>query len=310
MKKFLISIFVAAIVLWIVMLGCDVFVSRRLSESSDRRFVVWNEIQKGNIDADILIMGSSRAWTQYSTSILDSILHCNSYNLGIDGSAFNRQLMRYNVYALHNDSPKLIIQNIDFMSTLGITDGYEREQFFPYMFDVNFRDIIHDEPFSFMEKYVPFFRYYGYENILKDALGFDPLWKYSLYKGYEGQVFPWDDSKLEMLDTINFECNKKVINDFCNFYKKVTNDDIQVVFVYAPLYIGALKKMGNIDTYVSLYDSIATEHDIPILDYTYSYLSYDTIYFYNASHMNKKGAELFSTMLAFDLNSLNIINVK
>ena len=56
-----------------------------------------------------------------------------------------------------------------------------------------------------------------------------------------------------------------------------------------------------------MFDNIAKKYDIPILNYTYDSLSYDTLYFYNAMHLNKMGAEIFSTKLARDIDSRGIL---
>jgi lysophospholipase L1-like esterase len=56
-----------------------------------------------------------------------------------------------------------------------------------------------------------------------------------------------------------------------------------------------------------MYDSIARKYNIPILDYHYDPISFDTAYFYNATHMNKRGAELFTAKLAHDIDSLRIM---
>jgi lysophospholipase L1-like esterase len=77
--------------------------------------------------------------------------------------------------------------------------------------------------------------------------------------------------------------------------------------VYAPLYIDATEKIINIEGMYQMYDSIARKYNIPILDYNYDPISYDTIYFYNATHLNKKGAELFSVKLAHDIDTLGIL---
>ena len=114
-----------------------------------------------DIDADVLIMGNSRAWCQYSPLILDSILGTNAYNLGLDGSCFDRQIARYDIYRHYQATkPKCIIQNVEYF-TLGKTIGYEREQFMPYMMYPYFRQRICEvEPFKKLELYVPMYRYY------------------------------------------------------------------------------------------------------------------------------------------------------
>ena len=59
------------------------------------------------------------------------------------------------------------------------------------------------------------------------------------------------------------------------------------------------------------FQQIADQYNIPILNYQYDSLSYDTNYFYNRLHLNRKGAEKFSRQLANDLKKngyLKLIN--
>ena len=54
----------------------------------------------------------------------------------------------------------------------------------------------------------------------------------------------------------------------------------------------------------AIYQSLADRYGCQILNYTYDSISHDTLNFYNASHLNRRGAELFSTKLAHDLKEL------
>lgn len=294
------------IILWALL--CDYIISSSLKHNHDRRFMVWTDIQKGGIDADVLIMGSSRAWVQFSPKIIDSLLHVNSYNLGIDGSHIDRQILRYDIYRAHNKKPKLILQNIDFISTLTTKYGYEREQFFPYMFfDLKYREkVAKIEPFKWYELHVPFVRYYGYTGLIKEA--FAKRNNDELYKGYHGFERTWDGSNLLLMDSLSFRSEPALVDAFIQYVEQGKKEGIDFVFVYAPFYVEAVKKVTNLNEMYAVFDTIANVCDVPILDYTFSYLSYDTTYFYNASHLNKNGSELFSIMLANDLDSLGIIN--
>ena len=62
--------------------------------------------------------------------------------------------------------------------------------------------------------------------------------------------------------------------------------------------------MTNESQMYEMYDTIATRFNIPILDYNDIPLCYDTAYFYNGTHLNRTGAEIFTTKLAQDLESL------
>ncbi len=303
MRKFLFQILCICSIILFIAIVADVYISSSLRRSNDNRFVVWTEIANTKINANTLIMGSSRAWVQFSPKILDSILHTNSYNIGINARTINSQRLRYDFYCSQNIKPNLIIQNIDFMSTISQKSQYAREQFFPYFSNRQFRDIMHYEDITWQEKYIPFYRYCNLDVFRQYQ---DTSYKVH-EKGYIGVERTWDGTVFAQIDTIRFHCNDTLKSMFIDYVQKVKSDSIDIVFVYAPFYIETMNKVINLNEMYSTFDSIAKAYDVPILDYTYSYLSYDTTYFYNASHLNKQGAELFTTMLANDLDSLGII---
>lgn len=307
MKRFLQTILIVLGLLLAVSIPFDYVFSNHLAHSKARKYVVWNDIIYDSVNADLLVLGSSRAWVQYDTYIMDSILHINSYNLGIDGSAFNRQKLRYNIYSHYQKhTPKIVLINIDYNFTLLWTIGYEREQFFPY-FHIRYagKEMKGMEPFSLGELYLPMFRYYrqGVYSILLESND-----DTTLYKGYEGKDKKWDGTKYFGISTYHFDKNEKTEKIFDSFLEQLKGKNVKVVFVYAPIYIGLTNKVDNLSECYETFQYYSDKYQIPILDYTYYYLSYDTTYFYNATHLNKSGAELFTTKLCHDLDSLGIIS--
>jgi hypothetical protein len=95
---------------------------------------------------------------------------------------------------------------------------------------------------------------------------------------------------------------------FDDYLSRAKIEGIKIIFVYTPLYIGATRKIENLKEMHILYQKLADKYSIPILDYTYMGICYDTIYFYNAMHLTKTGAEIFSDSLANDIRRLGIIN--
>ena len=107
------------------------------------------------------------------------------------------------------------------------------------------------------------------------------------------------------IDTVEFVCNPEAVDIFNQYLAQCQEEGIRVVMVYAPFYIGATQKMGYAaDSMFTLYQSFANHYGCDILNYTYDSISFDTLNFYNASHMNSRGSELFSTKLAHDLKGL------
>lgn len=302
MKAFLYKIITFGTIVLLLAIAIDIGFSRLLMRSNDRRFEAWYDLMHGKIDADVIVTGSSRSWVHISPIILDSILNTNTYNLGIDGSGINRQVRKYRLFRKYNRPPKLIIQNID-RSLLNETVGYEREQFFPYFWNSSMRKEFYDmEPISFAEKYIPLVRYEGMYKL--SLLQSQPKF---LERGYKGLDRIWDGKIYNTIDSVTFSYDDSSLELFDAFLKEVTDEGIKVLFVYTPLYIGATYKMTNLDEMRTFYQRIADKYSIPILDYSYMDICSDTAYFYNAMHLNRKGAEIFSDSLANDIKRLRIL---
>lgn len=307
MKRFIKIVGIVAVLLFGLNLGIDYAISHKLQHSIDRRYVGWSKIINEQLEADLVIMGSSRAWVQYSPAILDSVLQINTYNLGIDGSVLNRQIIRYEVFNHYQTKkPKYIVLNIDYFSAHEWSYGYEREQFFPYMWDPYMRkEISKVEPISWGERYIPVYRYVTYKG-LYNVIHEKP-WDSKTYKGYMGRDCTWEAKAYEELTAFHFDADERVMAMFEQFLEERKKEGVKVIFCYAPMYIGFTNKVENLEEFFACYKGYAERYDIPILDYTYHELSMDTTYFYNASHLNRRGAEIFSTQLAHDLDSLNLI---
>lgn len=309
MKKFLYKILLFTFLVLICAFGLDFFLSYRLRKNHNRMYVAWNQVYNDSTFYDVVINGSSRAWVQYNPLILDSILDVNSFNLGIDGSAINRQIIKYKKYCELHGNPKYLIQNIDFL-TMSYTMGYEREQFFSYFFYD--RDLIQQydlyENFSWEEKYLPVYRYLGYDDVITEALFQDNKKHFFEYltKGYFSRDDEWDGSVLYAMDSVGCAIDTSAVSLFIDFLHEATDKKVKIIFVYAPIYVGAREKMVNEEQMFTMYDSIAKIFEIPILDYNDIPMCYDTTYFYNATHLNRIGAELFTTKLAHDIDSLGI----
>lgn len=313
MKKFLKHIFIWSIIAIIIAVFFDIMITIGLRRVDIRKYAAWNDIYRGNICADLVVVGSSRAWCGYNTYILDSLLHCNSYNLGLDGHYFDMQLVRYQTYRRYNSKPKVVIVNADF-STLGATTShaqYEREQFFPYICDETLIDAVKDKKdISILERFLPLFRYYGYRDDYEDGvLAFFGKTKFTdggMYKGYRGDEDSWKVGPLPERDSIKIETfDVPTIKLFVTFIEHLSKEDIKVVFVKSPVYEDFYQFI-NLQKSDSIFNAIAKHYNIPVLDYYLSDINKDTSNFINYTHLNKKGSELFTMKLCRDLDSLGV----
>lgn len=316
MKRFLNTILLLLGILFVLNAVLDVCFTRSFRHSQNLMYDAWNRIIYDSIDADLLVMGSSRAWVQYDPKIMDSLLSVNSYNLGLNGSHVRRQIVKCKVYLHYQQKkPSLLIVNLDYFGNWGKdggSGGYQREQYYPYLANPYMRKLIREqEPFGIGELYVPMYRYYcqGMLTVFDEITGANAAYdKEHWYKGYySGMRQEWKGTQLAEIETIRFGCLPGVEEKFDAFLSELRKENIQVLFVSSPIYYGATEKLENFKDFYDFRKHYSEKYDIPVLDYIHDPICYDTAYFYNASHLNTKGAELFTTKLCHDLDSLGIL---
>lgn len=303
MKKFLCSILWFVVPTYVILAIGDYLFSSKAIESNLFHIESWYDLVQGKIDADIIVMGNSRAFVHVDPIILDSILGKSAYNLAFDGSSINRQIEKYNIFRKYNRKPELIIQNIDYITLVSMV-GYEREQFFPYFWNkIMQKEIISSEPFTIWEKYVPLFRYY--RNLDRhDIKGLLTSTARRQVKGYQGKDKQWDGTEFRKIEIARYAETEKAIKLFDEYLAKAREEGIKIIFVYTPIYIGVTQKLDHPEKMHARYQEFADRYNIPILDYSDMEICNDTTYFYNAMHLNKLGAEIFSDSLANDIKRL------
>jgi lysophospholipase L1-like esterase len=70
------------------------------------------------------------------------------------------------------------------------------------------------------------------------------------------------------------------------------------------VYVEGQKFIDNRDELRVFYNSVADQHNIKYLDYSLHNICNKREYFYNATHLNSRGANAFSSILAKDIKPL------
>ena len=307
MKKFIRNFVVFLLCVTSLAYIIDYSISHGLSKMEDYRFQTWNDIVNSNINADLIVMCNSRAFSHYSPAILDSVLHMNTYNIGIGGHPFNVQYLRYKLYRRYNKKPKIIIQNIDFLTLTNSRIGHEREQLFPYIQDSFLRNQLSDVGYSNLEMYIPLYRYFGYSMVIKNGLTeFSGLKHYNhqpSIKGYRPEAGKWDGTELSRLERIKPVMDTKTIRLFEKFLMECRNEHITVFLVNSPLYVEASRKMEKTLEFKQLIQSFSEKYKFQYLDYSTDSICSDSSLFHVAVHLNQNGANIFTRKLAIKLKS-------
>ncbi len=285
-------------------------IDKGLQKSKSQYFDVWNEIRSGGINADVLVMGSSRAWVHISPAILDSSLHLSSYNLGLDNWSFLMQHCRLKVFLEHNPKPRLIVHSLDYLMFEKNKELYGDIQFLPYMEDETIYEATEGYmgSFNMLQRFVPMYKYRNNGDLMIEGiasfLGFQ-VNKSHKYKGYEGMVKNWDSTFADFVHEnpkgYKVQLDSVIIKDFERYLQYCNDNKIPVILTYTPEYYRAQQITTNRQEEFALYHYFAKKYGCVLLDYSQDSLCYNTDYFYNSQHLNKEGSEIFSRKLARDL---------
>lgn len=312
MKKFLFKIsFYLLIVLSICFLG-QYFINNGLRNYYDDMYGDRNKIFSGQINADIIILGSSRAKVQVDPRIIESVTGFSCYNFGIMASRVFLEKFIWKAFLNHNRPPKIVIKNIDYFSLKSEGNIVYKETFLPYLSEPEAEILKEIDDKIWVEQIIPIYRYRGNREVvftgLKSFFGIISEPTLYHYNGYSAVSNKWSE-EFEEINTANmqiipvaeelkygFDYLKKLIND-C-----ITNN-IQLVLVHMPMYIDLNQPQisEHTDSIFTAINKFVIDNNLEYWDYSKDSLSYNKKYFYNSLHLNKFGAEIFTKQLAKDL---------
>lgn len=269
------------------------------------------QLLSDTLNADILIMGNSRALCSYNPAVMEKVTGLRTWNIGVSGQPFGISYFRYQLYSQHNQLPKLLIINIDNNELEMIENGFGREEYYPYFSDSTVRSYLDIYGFTWKDFYIPMYKYFGdYKLIgygLMSAVGLYPSPPQQHYHGFDNCDLPFDGEALRdvlrnnQLDSACCEADAVQLLD--QFLAALRQQQVAVVLCYAPQYQELYRRLQLSDC-MDVYRQLSEKYDVPILDYASVSWANDSSYFYNANHINRLGSELFSTQLSHDLDSI------
>ena len=303
----------------------DLYISSKLKNYNEYPWEneVWNDIYNQNIDADISIYGSSTAWQHLNPKVIEDTFNIPCYNFGMGASNFFWQYLRHREYLKFNNPPKLIILSVD-INTYQKRETYQNANFRPYML-WNFRVYknlrLQNKMANGVEFLIPMVRYIDFnkKNIFKSLSNinnkktysetFDKVFKIQKsgafrYQGYRGINSEWTNDLEKAKDRFQhykIKVDTTLIRLLEDFICEVNKKNINLIFVYAPTYYEGQSFVENRSEIVSAFERLSREHNIPFFDYSNSSICHEKDLFYNALHLNNKGAVIFTKKLVKDI---------
>ena len=269
---------------------------------------VWNKAVKGEINARIIICGSSRALVHFDSNLIAGVTGRSCFNLGLDGTRYDLQNPMLLTYLKYNTKPDLVIQELD-ITGLGRAESiFNPELFVPYLNEKPVARMLGElDPEFRRDKYIPLasFARFGSGLIGRALQGFIPA-KYSpedlRISGYWPRDIDWgsefDDFKQSHPGVVTYPIDKIETDSLEGILKEARARGIDIVLVYAPEYYENFALTKNRKEIFAYYGSLAAKYRVPLWDYSGLALNHSTKYFYNSQHLNSRGATIFSKIVA------------
>lgn len=277
-------------------------ISIRIKDKAVTGYDNWNATS--NINADLVLLGSSRCWAQLDPRFFEETYNLKTVNIGMNGhSELTAIQLRLENYLSKNKAPKYAILSYDPIIIPGSfknntnfinKNNYARFAFLPTKEN---RDLVNYFKFDNLEKYIPLYSLFKYQ-LFEDCV---TLKNKSIFKeGFECNDEQWDTIKNPVSDVVKKYFVKN--NEINNLKKQLfrlkllcEKNSIQLLCIQTPVY-----KTGYDQLVFEKSATICKSMNIDFIDVSSSLIRNNIDNFYNSSHLNKKGVIEMNKLLKND----------
>jgi hypothetical protein len=288
-----------------------------LHKSDNYEFKKFIDIKENKNYFSLLVLGSSKARNHYNNFILDSSLNVKSFCIGSIASFLDVNKMMLEYYLKYNKPPKYLLLDLSIYSVQAL----DKLPFIAQYMGTLDEDIIYDfllkkDKSFWLYKNIPLsgllinryalreslysFRFLFSGSKSNETTGYIPL---------DGDFFGKRYAKYQEYvskgpETVSIDNDKiKNLYDIINICRE---NNIKIVLVFSPIYNGFLNNIENREFIISTFKKASIENNVMFMDYSQNSMGSQQKYFFDLDHLNRKGADEFSKLLAKDLK--NIIN--
>jgi hypothetical protein len=277
---------------------------RRIRTSA---FGTVNRVMKGDVNADIVITGSSRALVQYDPRTIASVTGHSAFNLGRNGSQTDMQVAFFKAYLEHNSKPKIVLHNLDAFTFVTTREVFDPAQYMPYIDDpALYNELSKINPDTWKSRYLPLYGYvvedmnFAWITGLGGFLGWNPPEDYFL--GFNPRHRSWgsDFQKFKASNPhgVSFGIESAGIRDLEDMIQTCRQNQVQLILVYSPEYSEMQAITNDRAQVFGLFHQLAERYHVPLWDYSNWEFGGNRDFFYNSQHLNATGAAYFSGDIA------------
>lgn len=307
-----------AVVAVIVALGVDRWITAGLRRAKDTATGDLHQVMSGQINAQIIVSGSSRAMAHYDPFILQQETGRSVFNLGRNGSHIDMQLAVLKAYLRHNTKPELIIQNMDPHTFAPTTEVYDPAQYIPFLReDSLYEALVKIHPEAWKWKYIPLYGYAVEDMRLAWVEGAVNWFRHEVrarnMRGYSPKDKEWsgdfDRFKAQNPNGHKAEILPAGIRQFEDLIHTCKQAHAPLLLVFSPELFEMQAFTVNRDQLFRLFKEIAQREQIPFWDFSSSAVCKQRTYFVDSQHLNRRGASAFSTELGERLQHSGLLSV-
>lgn len=298
MKKYLVRliVFFAAVVLVDMAFGYGM--DRLYLQAKGGEIKETNDVCINN-QYDIVVMGSSRAHHHYVPEIIEDSLGRTCFNIGKDGNGI---VLMYGFYKMivERYRPSLIIYDVSRFDVYKIAEDQNNTRYVSMLKPYSNRAGV-DEIFnslSWQEWVKTYSKLYRYNSISLETIRqcfFPTSFCADGYLKLEGSF----EGNPRSVEPQFGEKDELKLNLFNEFVSSTIENDIPLVCVLSPHY-----QVVSSSAYDTI-KRICELHDIPFLDYyAFAELSQNKEFFEDPSHMNDRGARVFTNEIIKVLDTI------
>lgn len=314
MKKPLIRIFISIVLAIIICELAYLFVAQQVRKHECHMSQKLTEIFENKTPYDILFVGSSKTHTDINPQIIDSICHTNSYNAGVDGISLFEFKMIFDGYLANHPPPKLLVLSFDLHSFTGKKDFFKNVQYFPFVNNEVVDTTLNNNGNNTERiKWFPFLNLTNYSDdqkiiyYLKNQKGITEIQKGEFdYNGYLSNTLETISSKTpEVHFPTTLEFSQNGLNFLQSILEKCRLSNMKVILVYSPEYNSILiKNYTNATQIFKSVKDLAKKYEVPLLRNDSLKLCTNPDLFFNVGHLNRPGAQVYSRILANQINQI------
>ena len=255
---------------------------------------------------DALFVGSSRVLRNVNANLFDSLAGVSSYNAGIDGANYTLVDLLIHQFIKYHGAPRYLFINLDTYTMEHDTSFFFYPQFLPYLDDPDIRRMKEREPNLKTGSRYPFLGVTYFNDYLKEVALYSQLnicpavdslyLRHGFMPAIDTSYYGVDDVTAMSFATAPERIRQ--LDSLCSF---CSHNHCQLFFIMAPIYRSIDTGTSNAAEYYIHIRDIEKKYCIKELNF-FTDRRFSKNMFLNRSHLNFKGAEFYTRILADSFN--------